>query len=43
VPWVLVFDNMKTVTIGRDDQAQPIWHRALLQLAAEFDFHPEAC
>jgi hypothetical protein len=36
-------DNMKTVTTGRDDQAQPIWHRSLLQLAAEFDFHPEAC
>ena len=30
VPWVLVFDNMKTVTTGRDDQAQPIWHRSLL-------------
>src|SRR6266849_2364790 len=43
VPWVLVFDNMKTVTTGRDEHAQPIWHRALLQLAAEFDFHPEAC
>src|SRR5438105_1148628 len=43
VPWVLVFDNMKTVTTGRDDQQQPIWHRALLQLAAEFEFHPEAC
>src|SRR6266700_2335909 len=43
VPWVLVFDNMKTVTTGRDNQAQPIWHRSLLQLAAEFDFHPEAC
>ena len=43
VPWVLVFDNMKTVTTGRDDQAQPIWHRSLLQLAAEFDFHPVAC
>src|SRR5947209_14051735 len=42
VPWVLVFDNMKTVTTGRDEHAQPIWHRALLQLAAEFDFHPEA-
>jgi transposase len=42
-PWVLVFDNMKTVTTGRDDQEQPIWHRALLQLAAEFDFHPVAC
>src|SRR5260370_19011687 len=34
---------MKNVTTGRDDQARPIWHRALLQLAAEFDFHPEAC
>jgi len=43
VPWVLVFDNMKTVTTGRDDQEQPIWHRSLLQLAAEFDFHPVAC
>jgi transposase len=43
VPWVLVFDNMKTVTTGRDDQAQPIWHRSLLHLAAEFDFQPEAC
>ena len=43
VPWVLVFDNMKTVTTGRDAQQQPIWHPALLHLAAEFDFHPEAC
>ena len=43
VPWVLVFDNMKTVTTGRDEHEQPIWHRSLLQLAAEFDFHPEAC
>ena len=43
VPWVLVFDNMKTVTARRDAQQQPIWHPALLQLAAEFDFHPEAC
>jgi hypothetical protein len=41
--WVLVFDNMKTVTTGRDAQEQPIWHPALLHLAAEFDFHPEAC
>lgn len=43
VPWVLVFDNMKTVTTGRDAQQQPIWHPGLLQLAAEVDFHPEAC
>ncbi len=43
VPWVLVFDNMKTVTTGRDEQEQPIWHWALEQLAAEFDFHPQAC
>ena len=43
VPWVLVFDNMKTVTSGRDAQHQPIWTPALLQLAHEFGFHPEAC
>jgi transposase len=43
VPWVLVFDNMKTVTTGRDASHVPIWHPALLQLAGEFGFHPEAC
>jgi transposase len=43
VPWVLVFDNMKTVTSGRDPQGQPVWTAALLQLASEFGFHPEAC
>jgi len=43
VPWVLTFDNMKTVTSGRDPNNQPLWTPALLQLAAAFDFHPEAC
>lgn len=43
VPWVLVFDNMKTVTTGRDSAGEAIWHPALLQLAREFGFHPEAC
>ena len=43
VPWVLVFDNMKTVTSGRDAADQPIWTPALRQLAAEFGFHPQAC
>ena len=43
VPWVLVFDNMKTVTTGRDPADRPIWHPVFLQFAREFDFHPEAC
>lgn len=43
VPWVLVFDNMKTVTSGRDEQNQPLWTPALRQFAAECGFHPEAC
>ena len=43
VPWVLVFDNMKTVTSGRDADGQPVWTPALLQFAAEFGVHPEAC
>ena len=43
VPWVLVFDNMKTVTSGRDTAGQPIWTPALLQLVGEFGTHPQAC
>jgi len=43
VPWVLVFDNMATVTSGRDGSNEPIWTPALRQLAAEFGFHPQAC
>lgn len=43
VPWVFVFDNMKTVTTGRDVTQQPLWTPALLQLAGEFGFHPQAC
>jgi hypothetical protein len=43
VPWVVVFDNMKTVTSGRDAANQPIWTAPLLHLAQEFGFHPEAC
>lgn len=43
VPWVLVFDNMQTVTTGRDQQHSPIWHPVFRQVAAEFGFHPEAC
>jgi len=43
VPWVCVFDNLKVATSGRDDQYQPIWTPALLHVAAELGFHPEAC
>jgi transposase len=43
VPWVLVFDNMKTVTSGRDSAGEPIWTSALVQLAGECGFHPQAC
>lgn len=43
VPWIMTFDNMKTVTSGRDGQNQPIWTPALRHLAAELGFHPEAC
>lgn len=43
VPWVCVFDNLKTVTTGRDADHQPIWHLAFQQFASEFSFHPHAC
>ncbi len=43
VPWVLVFDNMKTVTSGRDSGGQPMWTPTLLSLAGECGFCPQAC
>src|SRR5947209_4081830 len=43
VPWVFTFDNMKTVTTGRDTANTPVWHPIFQQVAAEFGFHPEAC
>ena len=43
VPWILVFDNMRTVTLGRDDEGRVIWHKALKQFARDFDFKPEVC
>jgi len=43
VTWVCVFDNMKTVTTGRDDHGRPIWNKAFLKFMKEVDSHPEAC
>ena len=43
VPWVVTSDNMKTITLGRDAQHQPIWHPAFQKFAAEFGFHPSLC
>lgn len=43
VPWVVTTDNMKTVTLGRDAQNQPLWHPAFQKFAVEFAFHPAAC
>lgn len=43
VPWVCVFDNMKTVTTGRDEHHQPIWNKTFLKLMFELESHPLAC
>ena len=43
MPWVVTSDNMKTITLGRDAQPQPIWHPTYQKLAVEFAFHPDAC
>lgn len=43
VPWAVTSDNMKTITLGRDAQNQPIWHPAFQKFAAEFRFHPSLC
>lgn len=43
VPWVFVFDNMKTVTVGRDERKRPIWTPRFFKLMVELDAHPEVC
>ena len=43
VPWAWVFDNMKTVTLGRDAEGQPRWTPAFWRFATEIGFHPELC
>lgn len=43
VPWIAVFDNMKTVVSRRDERQRPVWNPQMLKFSAEFDFHMEAC
>ncbi len=43
IPWVVVFDNMKTVTTGRDRKNRPIWNKGFIKFAVEMEFHPDVC
>lgn len=43
VPWAWVFDNMKTVTLGREAGGQPRWNPAFWRFATEVGCHPELC
>ena len=43
VPWVLIFDNPKTITAGRHEDRTPIWNPKFCQFASEIGFHPELC
>jgi hypothetical protein len=43
VPWAVTSDNMKTITLGRNEHNQPIWHPAFQKFAAELGFHPSLC
>ena len=43
VPWVVVFDNMKTVVLGRNSDGSPQWNERFLQFASEIEFHPQVC
>jgi hypothetical protein len=43
VPWVLVFDNTKTVAKGRNEDGNPVWNPKFRQFASEIGFYPEVC
>lgn len=39
----LVYDNMKTVTLGRDVENKPIWQSRFMEFALHYGFRPVAC
>lgn len=43
VPWACLYDNMKTVTLGRTVDGQPRWNPTFARFATELGFHPELC
>lgn len=43
VPLGVVFDNPKTVVLGRDEHGRPIWNSTLAQVAIDYGFTIELC
>ena len=43
VPLRVVFDNPKTVVLGRDEHGRPRWNQTLAQIAIDFGFTIELC
>lgn len=43
VAWAWLFDNMKTVSLGRGAEGEPLWNPAFARFASELGFHPELC
>jgi len=43
VPLRVVFDNPKTVVLGKDEHGQPRWNPTLAQLAIDYGFTIELC
>ena len=41
VPAELLYDNMKTVTTGRDADGEPIWQRSFADFAGRYGFTPK--
>jgi transposase len=43
VPLRVVFDNPKTVVLGRDEHGRPLWNQTLAQVAIDYGFTIELC
>ena len=43
VPLRVVFDNPKTVVVGREERGRPIWNSTLAQVAIDYGFTIELC
>ena len=43
VPLRVVFDNPRTVVVGRDEHGRPLWNQTLAQVAIDYGFTIELC
>ena len=43
IPKHVLYDNMKTIVLGRDERGETLWNSAFLEFARSYGFEPRLC